>query len=296
MKTQVRNLLKIGVLSLILVTSVLNPVKAQENKSETVRIKVICNENGTHTTMDTTFTNSNMDITTIIESLNIPDCGGGTGDLNIDSIVNVALSAINLDSIVASINDDSIEDDVLIINDKEEENSEKKCKMIRIKMDGDLKTDSSYSFVFNDLDSLIGEEAVKVIIKDFHNNDESGNKVVKKKMVICKIVMLETDKTDNQIIKKSVKNIDNNTLEVEKMSFYPNPTSGKFKLDFSLESEQDVKIKILDAAGKEVYNEELKDFSGWYSKEIDISGNKKGVYFIIINQGDKYKSKKIVLE
>lgn len=296
MKTQVRNLLKIGVLNLILVTSVLNPVKAQENKSETVRIKVICNENGTHTTMDTTFTNSNMDITTIIESLNIPDCGGGTEDLNIDSIVNAALSAINLDSIVAGINDDSIEDNVMIINDKEDDNSGKKCKMIRIKMDGDLKTDSSYSFVFNDLDSLIGEEAVKVIIKDFDNNDESGNKLIKKKMVICKILMLETDKTDNQIIKKSVKNIDNNTLEVEKMSFYPNPTSGKFKLDFSLESEQDLKIKILDAAGKEVYNEELKDFSGWYSKEIDISGNKKGVYFIIINQGDKYKSKKIVLE
>ncbi len=296
MKTQIKNLLQSGILILILVTSVLNPVKAQEKKKETVRIKVICSENGNQTTLDTTFTNNNMDISSIINNLNIPGCGGSIGDVNIDSIVNVALSAINLDSIVESINDDSNEDDVMIINENEDENSGKKCKMIRIKMDGDFKTDSSYSFVFNDLDSLIDKEAVKVIIKDFDNNDESGNKVIKKKIVICKILMLETDKTDNQIIKKSVKNIDNNTLEVEKMSFYPNPTSGKFKLDFSLESEQDVKIKILDAAGKEVYNEELKDFSGWYSKEIDISGNKKGVYFIIINQGDKYKSKKIVLE
>jgi hypothetical protein len=238
-----------------------------------------------------------MDINSIISNLNIPGCGGAVGDVNIDSIVNVALSAINLDSIVESINNDSNEDDVMIINDNEDENSGKKCKMIRIKMDGDLKTDSSYSFVFNDLDSLLDKEAVKVIIKDIDNNEESGNKVIKKKkMVICKIVMLETDKKDKQIIKKSVKNIDNNTLKVEKMSFYPNPTSGKFKLDFALESEKDVKIKILDAAGKEIYSEELKDFSGNYSKEIDISGNKKGVYFIIINQGDKYKSKKIVLE
>ncbi len=297
MKNQIKNLLQSGILILILVTSVLNPVKAQENKSETVRIKVICSENGNQTTIDTTFTNNTMDINSIISNLNIPGCGGAVGDVNIDSIVNVALSAINLDSIVESINNDSNEDDVMIINDNEDENSGKKCKMIRIKMDGDLKTDSSYSFVFNDLDSLLDKEAVKVIIKDIDNNEESGNKVIKKKkMVICKIVMLETDKNDKQIIKKSVKNIDNNTLKVEKMSFYPNPTSGKFKLDFALKSEKDVKIKILDAAGKEVYSEELKDFSGNYSKEIDISGNKKGVYFIIINQGDKYKSKKIVLE
>ena len=29
---------------------------------------------------------------------------------------------------------------------------------------------------------------------------------------------------------------------------------------------------------------------------FELTNNKKGVYFIIINQGDKYKSKKIVLE
>ena len=295
MKTQVRNLLKVGVLSLILVTSVLNAVKAQENKNETVRIKVICNENGTHTTMDTTFTNSNMDITTIIESLNIPDCGGGTGDLNIDSIVNEALLSINIDSITDCLKVISADDDVMLTAD-EDGNTGINCKKIKISIAGDFETDTSFSFVFNDEDTLLEKKMKKVIIKSFDDNDNLENKTIKKKVVICKILMLDTDKEDKQLLKKSLKNINNNTLKVEKLGFYPNPTSGRFKLDFALDTREAVTIKILDAAGKEVYKEELKNFSGNYSNEIDISGNKKGVYFIIINQGDSYNSKKIVLE
>ncbi len=295
MKTQLGNLLKSGVLSLILVTSILNTVKAQENKTETVRIKVICNDNGTQTTMDTTFTNSNMDISTIIEHLNIPDCGGETGDLNIDSIINEALISINIDSIADCLKVISADDDI-IISDDEDGNTGVNCKKIKIRIDGDLKSDTSFSFILNDEDSLMEKKMKKLIIKRFDDNDNSENKTIKKKVMICKIVMLDTDKEDKQLIKKSVKNVDNNTLQVEKLNFYPNPTSGKFKLDFALDTKEDVKIKILDAAGKEVYKENLKQFTGSYSKEIDITGNKKGVYFIIINQGDKYKSKKIVLE
>lgn len=295
MKNQIKNLLKSGILILILVTSVLNPVKSQENKKETVRIKVICSDNGNKTTFDTTLTNNNLDINSIISNLNLPPCGGEIENINIDSVINAALSTINIDSIAANINDESDNDNVLIFNDNEEGLKGTKCKMIRIKMDGDLQSDSTFSFEFNDLDSLIDKEAIKVIVKDF-DDETTGNKVIKKKMVICKIVLLDTDKKDKQIIGKTVKNIENNTLKVEKMNFYPNPTSGKFKLDFSLESQKDVNIKVLDAAGKEVYTETLKDFSGNYSNEIDISGNKKGIYFIVINQADKVFSKKIIME
>lgn len=288
MKNQIKNLLKSGVLILILLTSLQNQVKAQEKKKETVRIKVICSENGNKTTMDTTITNNTMDISTIIKTLNIPECGDKMDDINIDSIVSETLTSINIDSIIENVK--------ILSEDEEGAKTGKHCKMIKLKLDGDFSNDTSFSFIMNNMDSLIENENVKIIVKNCGDNEASDKKFLKKKVVICKIVLLDTDKEDKQIIRKLVKNIDNNTLEVKKMSFYPNPTSGKFKLDFSLESEQDVKIKILDAAGKEVYIEDLKDFSGWYSKEIDISGNKKGVYFIVINQGDKYKSKKIVLE
>ncbi|MFZ4740553.1 MAG: T9SS type A sorting domain-containing protein [Bacteroidales bacterium] len=295
MNYQIKNLVKYGVFSLILITSILNSVKAQEKKKEIVRVKVMCNDDGNVTSIDTSFIDTNMDITTIIESLNLSECGGSIGDINIDSLVNDALISVNIDSITDCIKVMSDEGDVMIMDDEDGTNGNK-CKMIKIRLDGDIKSDTAFSFLLNVDDTLMEKEMKKIIIKKFDNSDKSESKEIKKKIMICKIIMLDTDKDDKKIIKKSVKNINNNTLEVEKLGFYPNPTSGKFKLDFALDTKEVVTIKILDVAGKEVYIEELKDFLGNYSKEIDISGNLKGIYFIIINQGDKFMSKKIVLE
>lgn len=295
MKSEFKNLLRLGVIGLILVTSILNAVKAQEKKKEIVRIKVMCNDNGKLTTIDTSFSDNKMDITTIIESLNIPECAS-FGNMNIDSLVN---DGILTTIVVDSMNDCkkmlSDEDDIIMLNDEVGSNG-KKCKLIRIKLNGDMKCDSTFSFILNDEDSIMEDEMGKINIKNSDDKDKKESKVIKKKVIICKIIMKNTDNEDNKIIKKSVKNTSKNNLEVEKLGFYPNPSSGKFNLSFVLVNTGDVNIKILDATAREIYNEEIKDFSGNYSKEIDISDHKKGVYFIIINQGDKYTSKKIVLE
>jgi hypothetical protein len=46
-------------------------------------------------------------------------------------------------------------------------------------------------------------------------------------------------------------------------------------------------VKILNADGKIIYAETLKDFTGKYNKEIDISKNPRGIYSVRIAQGDK---------
>ena len=80
------------------------------------------------------------------------------------------------------------------------------------------------------------------------------------------------------------------------MNFYPNPSNGKFNLSFNLPEKQDTEITILNVEGKVVYKEKLNQFSGNYDKEIDISKNAKGVYFVKVDQGKHAQVKKIILE
>ena len=87
-----------------------------------------------------------------------------------------------------------------------------------------------------------------------------------------------------------------NTLEVADLSFYPNPNDGRFTLRFSAPESGATAVRIFDTTGRTVYEEKLGDFSGAYEKQIDISAEAKGVYFLTISQNDKLLNKKIVLE
>ncbi len=88
----------------------------------------------------------------------------------------------------------------------------------------------------------------------------------------------------------------NNKLEMDKLSFHPNPNDGKFTLKFNTEEKGNTDIKIYDINGKEVYNERIQNFDGKYEKEIDISENGSGTYFLKVSQGEKMMTRKIILE
>lgn len=85
-------------------------------------------------------------------------------------------------------------------------------------------------------------------------------------------------------------------LVLEHLRYYPNPSNGKFDLAFHSEGKGNLIIRIFDDSGAEIYKESIRDFSGEYSNQIDISGQGKGNYILKIEQDDKSLSKKIVVE
>jgi hypothetical protein len=87
-----------------------------------------------------------------------------------------------------------------------------------------------------------------------------------------------------------------NNLKVEKINLYPNPTKGLFRLQFDLPEKGTTEIKIINAAGRTIYEYELGNFSGEFADDVDISQNGVGTYFLQIRQGDKYVSKKVILQ
>ena len=69
-----------------------------------------------------------------------------------------------------------------------------------------------------------------------------------------------------------------------------------FNVTFTSEDVQDLKVRILNIVGEELINEELQQFVGEYTKQIDLINNAKGIYFLEIETNDGVINKKLILQ
>lgn len=76
---------------------------------------------------------------------------------------------------------------------------------------------------------------------------------------------------------------------------YPNPNNGSFNLVFNSVSKSTYKIQITNTLGQVIYQENLKDFTGNYFKNIDIANYGKGVYTVNISNADNQSLKKVIV-
>jgi hypothetical protein len=142
-----------------------------------------------------------------------------------------------------------------------------------------------------------GEEKTVTIIVDGEDVDvqniEDGKKIV---IVKTKVNIHEPEDATQEELKSAGIKEKKGNLEVENLKFSPNPSNGKFNLSFSVKEKKKVTINIYNIKGNLVYSETLKDFEGTYNKEIDISDEESGSYFIQIIQGIYDIIKKIIIQ
>jgi len=77
---------------------------------------------------------------------------------------------------------------------------------------------------------------------------------------------------------------------------YPNPSRDLFNISFTSEHIQDLKIRIMNLIGEELINEDIEQFIGEYTKNINLSDNSKGIYFLEIETNDGVINKKLILQ
>jgi len=65
---------------------------------------------------------------------------------------------------------------------------------------------------------------------------------------------------------------------------------------FTSETIQDLKVRILNVIGEELINENLEQFIGEYTKQINLSNNAKGIYFLEIETNNGIINKKLILQ
>jgi Trypsin-like serine proteases, typically periplasmic, contain C-terminal PDZ domain len=85
-----------------------------------------------------------------------------------------------------------------------------------------------------------------------------------------------------------------NDLNLESITAFPNPTSGRVTLQFKGEPVPTT-VRLTDALGKVLMTEKLSDFSGEYNDKINLSNYPSGLYNITIIQNGKSYSERIVL-
>ncbi len=148
--------------------------------------------------------------------------------------------------------------------------------------------------------AMKGEKILIINGTGASTSSATGGKTEGKNIVVTKTMVKRVDIKDAD--EKELKRLGQSSsdkeqkLKLSNMNFYPNPNTGKFNLSFSLPEKGDAEVTILNTEGKIVYSEKLPAFSGSYDKEIDISKQAKGIYFVKVEQGKNSQVKKIVLE
>lgn len=107
---------------------------------------------------------------------------------------------------------------------------------------------------------------------------------------VTAVVVEEADKTEQREEPKLL----DNSLILDVLEAYPSPTVGPLNIHFEAEAVPTT-VRILDVAGKAVYSRDLPQFGGSFTEQVNLSDNKPGNYVLSIRQGNKVRSKQIVL-
>jgi hypothetical protein len=122
----------------------------------------------------------------------------------------------------------------------------------------------------------------------------SENNTVAVKEITVVIELQDATKEDEEMLAQPAAVNFKKELALNRIEFSPNPSNGQFNLAFELPEKKATRVLVLDQMGRKVNEEILGNFSGTYKNQIDISSRPNGVYFLIIAQGEKQFTRKIV--
>ena len=83
---------------------------------------------------------------------------------------------------------------------------------------------------------------------------------------------------------------------ISHLDVYPNPSKDVFNITFTSERVQDLRVRVLNVVGEEIIKEELQQYIGEYTKQINLKDNAKGIYFLEIETNDGIINKKLILQ
>ena len=77
---------------------------------------------------------------------------------------------------------------------------------------------------------------------------------------------------------------------------YPNPNTGTFNLEFSLDRKSDLDIAVYNNTGQKIYHEALDRFTGDYRKGINLEFVPAGIYHLRITEGNQSYDRKLIFQ
>jgi len=90
--------------------------------------------------------------------------------------------------------------------------------------------------------------------------------------------------------------LEGENTSISNLQVYPNPSKDIFNITFISEEIQNLRVRILNVIGEEVYKEDLEQFVGEYVKAINLEKYNKAIYFLEIETDDGVINKKLILQ
>jgi len=112
--------------------------------------------------------------------------------------------------------------------------------------------------------------------------------------IVIEIADISKEEADQVNKKASPKLSTSNDLNLDRISFFPNPSAGLVNLNFTTTQTGEITISLFDGNGSTLFFEQLKNFSGEYNNQIDLNNQPNGTYYLQILQNGKAYSKKLV--
>jgi hypothetical protein len=83
---------------------------------------------------------------------------------------------------------------------------------------------------------------------------------------------------------------------IANLDVYPNPSRDVFNISFTSETVQDLRVRVLNVIGEKLIEDDLQQFVGEYTKQINLEDNAKGIYFLEIETNNGVINKKLILQ
>ncbi len=87
-----------------------------------------------------------------------------------------------------------------------------------------------------------------------------------------------------------------NNLSLSNFIMYPNPSKGQFNIQFSSQSENDVKVLVHDLLGRKIFENKYKKNSSSFNQNIQLKNITSGLYLLTVIDGERKEERKIMIE
>lgn len=163
------------------------------------------------------------------------------------------------------------------------------------------KAMSNFQFEF-DVTEDSERKDCRIIVKSYPDDMEHLEGIMDKIIIDIKIDEDDDGKVVKHIVKvyseeeEEFKVAPKNQLDISGLKVYPNPGTGKLKIEFELESKGQTEVEIRDIKGGVVFHDEFKNpKNGSYSKKVNLEGSARGVYILTVKQGKKLANKRLII-
>jgi hypothetical protein len=85
------------------------------------------------------------------------------------------------------------------------------------------------------------------------------------------------------------------SLSLNSLEIYPNPSRDVFNIELSTEKTQQIEIRVVNSIGQEIHRERV-EVENMYTEQIDLSDYSKGIYNLTIKTSDGISNHKLILQ